>query len=72
MSENELRCDCDTEARPKVEDSNWYKGKWMKTYYYVECPVCGLVGNVSDTYSGAVKNWENGERFSKYCDDTFI
>lgn len=58
-----LRCDCNEEARPKVEDSEWYRGKWIPRYYYVECPDCGTVGNSSDTPSGAIKNWENGERY---------
>lgn len=63
MSE-ELRCDCDPDARPVLITGKVFRSK-VVDYRYIQCPECNMVGNSGDTRKEAIKRWHKGERFSE-------
>ena len=62
---SDLRCDCDPDARPEVQESDRAWGKIVTPFHYVACPECGLEGNSGDTKAEAIERWQKGERFSE-------
>ncbi len=59
---DELRCDCDPDARPVVREADKLKEGRFGIRRYVQCPECRKCGMLADSWLGAIWQWNHLER----------